>query len=154
MSGVGLLLKTSHGLLVISSLFLTSILAISPSFATNVVYTYAVADHGQGGWGGGPLFADGTAGGSQGVSFENGANVAHFKASSWYSGTSLLTGGPGVDICGTLTVLKSNGGLPPPGVYPGFCLSFALGTLIPITGHPVVVCMAGACTTIRVTPVG
>ena len=157
MSGAGLLLKTSHGLLVISSLFLASILAISPSSASNVVYTYAVADLGQGGWGGGPLFADGTAGGSQGIAFGNAANVAHFKASSWYSGTSLLTGGPGVDICGTLTVLKSSGGpggLPPPGVYPGFCLSFALGTLIPITGHPVVVCMAGACTTIRVSPVG
>ncbi len=124
-----------------------------PASASSVVFTYTLADHGQGGWGGGQLFADGTAGGANGVSFFNGADVATFAASSWSLGTSALTspsGGPGVDICGTLTVTKSNGFLPPPGVVPFFCLSFVVKTFLPITGQPIVV--SGE--TIRVTPVG
>jgi len=129
---------------------MTLVVAPSARAAGKVSFTYAFADHGQGGWGGGPLFADGTASGANGISFANGADVGTFKASSWTSGTSAITGGPGVDICGTLTVTKSDGGLPPPGVYPGFCLSFVLGTFLPITGQPIV--LFG--TTIRVTPVG
>jgi hypothetical protein len=129
----------------------SALLAFSsvPVQASNVSFTYTLADLGQGGWGGGPLFANGVASGVNGVSFFNGADVATFKATSWTSGTSAITGGPGVDICGTLTVTKSNGFLPPPGVFPGFCLSFVVGTDIPITGGPVVVFG----TVIRVTPV-
>lgn len=128
------------------------IVAVYPAFASSVVYTYTLADLGQGGWGGGPLYANGQANGANGVSFGNGANVGAFKASSWRAGTSAITNGPGVDICGTLTVKKSDGtstGLPPPGVYP-ICLSNIIGTFIPITGSPVV--LFG--TMVRVTPVG
>lgn len=149
--------KINKGLLVIPSTMVILLLTVSPTFASNVVFTYAVADHGQGGWGGGPLFANGAASGSNGISFGNGANVGVFKASSWHPGISGLTGGPGVDICGSLTVTKSDGtltGLPPVGFYPFFCLSFALGNLIPITGGPVVMCGPSGCTTVRVTPVG
>lgn len=35
------------------------IAAISPGFASSVAYTYTLADLGQGGWGGGPLFTNG-----------------------------------------------------------------------------------------------
>lgn len=140
-------------ILAIGSLSIMFLLGVSPAFASNVLFTYTVSDHGQGGWGGGPLFASGAAGGANGISFNNGLNVGVMKVSSWTSGTSAFTGGPGVDICGTLTVTKSDGtlsGLPPVGFYPFFCLSFVFGTDIPITGGPVV--MFG--TTIRVTPVG
>jgi hypothetical protein len=128
--------------------------AVSPAFASSVAFTYTLADLGQGGWGGGPLFTNGQANGANGISFANGANVGTFKATTWKSGTSAITnGGPGVDICGTLTVTKTDGtlnGLPAPGVYP-FCLSSVLGTFIPITGAPVV--LFGALM-VRVTPVG
>jgi hypothetical protein len=128
------------------------IVGVSPAFASRVVYTYTFADLGQGGWGGGPLYANGLANGANGVSFGNGANVGTVKVSTWKAGTSAITNGPGVDICGTLTVTKSDGtstGLPPPGVYP-FCLSNIIGTDVPITGAPVV--FFG--TMVRVTPVG
>jgi len=126
---------------------------VSPAFASRVAYTYTLADLGQGGWGGGPLYTNGQANGANGISFNNGADVGTFKATTWTSGTSKITGGPGVDICGTLTVTKTDGtlnGLPAPGVYP-FCLSSVLGTFIPITGAPVV--LFGALM-VRVTPVG
>jgi hypothetical protein len=126
---------------------------VSPVFASRVAYTYTLADLGQGGWGGGPLYTNGQANGANGISFNNGADVGTFKATTWTSGTSKITGGPGVDICGTLTVTKTDGtlnGLPAPGVYP-FCLSSVLGTFIPITGAPVV--LFGALM-VRVTPVG
>ncbi|HVH14152.1 MAG TPA: hypothetical protein VNA15_00325 [Candidatus Angelobacter sp.] len=126
---------------------------VSPAFARSVAYTYTLADLGQGGWGGGPLFTDGQAGGANGISFANGADVGTFTASTWKAGTSAITNGPGVDICGTLTVTKSDGtstGLPPPGVYPGFCLSNVIHTNFPITGTPVVIFG----TVVRVTPVG
>jgi hypothetical protein len=129
---------------------LSAILVISavPAFASNVVFTYTVADNGQGGWGGGPLFANGAAGGANGISFNNGADVAILKASTWHFQTTSF-GTPGVDICGTLTVSKSDGFLPPPGVYTGFCLSQAIGTSVPITGGPVEI----GGTIVRVTPV-
>jgi hypothetical protein len=127
---------------------------VIPAFATSMSYTYTIADLGQGGWGGGPLYSNGMASGANGVSFMNGADLAVFKATTWTSGTSAITNGPGVDICGTLTVMKTDGlglpsSLPAPGVYKGFCLSFVLGTDIPITGAPVN--MFG--TIVRVTPV-
>ena len=131
-------------ILAIGSLSVMFLLGVSPAFAGNVLFTYAVADHGQGGWGGGPLFASGAAGGANGISFNNGLNVGVMKVSSWTAGTSAFTsppGGPGVDICGSLTVTKSDGtatGLPPVGFYPFFCLSFVFHTYIPNTGGPVV----------------
>ncbi len=138
-------------LILAASMTIFLMVAVTPAFASSVAYTYTFADLGQGGWGGGPLFANGQAGGANGISFANGADVGTFRASTWKTGISAITTGPGVDICGTLTVTKSDGtstGLPPPGAYP-FCLSNAIGTLIPITGAPVV--LFG--TMVRVTPI-
>jgi hypothetical protein len=103
-----------------------------------VVATVSVADHGQGGWGGGSLFSDGTASGGTGFSVANGAIVAVGTLASW-TGTPTLGGF--VTVCFDIRQLKPA------------ATTFMFCPTLPVTGTPIVVTdPEGGQTTIRVTP--
>jgi hypothetical protein len=86
--------------------------------------TYAIADLGQGGWGGGPLYADGSVGGSGALSFSNGQVIGRVTGGTWSLGA-----GPTVTICLDFQQTKGPAGAIPP--------SLCFGPLVP--GKPVVV---------------
>ena len=58
-------------------------ISASPVAAGTVVGTYTIADHGQGGWGGGPLFGDGSVGGGAGLSYFNGQEIGVVTGGVW-----------------------------------------------------------------------
>jgi hypothetical protein len=89
--------------------------------SSRVVGSYTFADLGQGGWAGGPLFADGTVGGGGGFSFDNGQNVGTIKATTWSP-----AGAGFINLCFTDTATKGTLLFPSP-------LCFVL----PVTGTPV-----------------
>jgi hypothetical protein len=101
-----------------------------------VVGSYTFADLGQGGWAGGPLFADGTVGGGGGFSIDNGQSVGIIKATSW------SPAGPGlINLCFTDTAIKGSLLFPSP-------LCFTL----PVTGTPIKVSFEpGELSILRVT---
>ena len=122
----------------------TLLLTLAPAFASSpqVVYTYTIADLGQGAWGGGPLYADGSAGGNLPFSAENGQIIAHLKATSWTQVDS-----DSVDICFQVRQIKG-----PPFFPPSFCLS-DFGFLLDVTGTPIIVNLFGEENTLlRLTP--
>lgn len=111
-----------------------------------VEYTWTIADLGQGVWGGGPLYADGSAGGYLPVSLANGQMIFQLNPTSW----SEVDGGAAVDICFHLKEIKGTSGFPS-----NFCLS-DLGVIMPVSRTPVIMSDPDAAslrTLIRVTPV-
>jgi hypothetical protein len=146
--------KSFKTLLVASMATIIAFSVVSPSFASSVVYTYTGTDLGQGGWGGGALFASSSVAGNNGISFNNGGDIGTFTPSTWfYSDSSGAPSGANVgyvNLCGALTVIKTDGLLPPPGVYSGLCFTDLTGSPLPITGGPVN--FFGVI--IRVTPTG
>ena len=97
---------------------------------SKVVYTWTVNDLGQGVWGGGPLFDDGTTGGNFPLSFYNGQAIAHFHSISWEE----IEPGESVDICFRVREIKGDLGLPPE-----FCFTDVLGYPLPVTGTPIII---------------
>ncbi len=95
----------------------------------NVVYTWTVNDLGQGVWGGGPLFEDGSTGGNLPLSFLNGQVIAHFQPVSWHE----VVPGESVDICFRVREIKGSSGSPDE-----FCFSDVLGGPLPVTGTPII----------------
>jgi hypothetical protein len=111
------------GVLVLAALMTTGAIADGNS---NVAYTWTLADLGQGIWGGGPLFADGSTGGNLPFSAENGQLIFHLHPTSW----SYVVPGESVDICFTLHEIKGSLGFPP-----SFCLTEVFSPAgIPVTG--------------------
>src|SRR5262245_12106048 len=97
-------------------LLLLGVLVLVTSLTTPVAlaggkveYTWTLAALGQGGWIGGPLFADGTVGGGGAFSAGNGQLLADFNPTSW-SENSLGQ----VTICFDVTVRKGPSGALPP----------------------------------------
>ncbi len=101
-----------------------------------VVGTYSFVDLGQGGWAGGPLFADGTVGGGGAFSFDNGKNVGTIEATSWSpAGTGFI------NLCFTDTATKGALLFPSPACF-----------TLPVTGTPIKVSFApGELSVLRVT---
>src|SRR6266571_2500480 len=101
-----------------------------------VVGSYAFEDLGQGGWAGGPLYADGTVGGGGAFSFGNGQNVGLIKATTW------SPAGPGfINLCFTDTATKGVLLFPSPACFP-----------LPVTSTPVKISFApGELSVVRVT---
>jgi hypothetical protein len=103
-------------------------LSTSVAFADgnpNVAYTWTVNDLGQGVWGGGPLFEDGSTGGNFPLSFDNGQTIAHFQPIYWYE----VDPGESVNICFRVREIK--------GAWDGpdeFCFTDVLGGPLPVTG--------------------
>jgi hypothetical protein len=89
-----------------------------------VVYTWTVNDLGQGVWGGGPLFDDGSAGGNFPLSFYNGQVIAHFQPVSW----EVVAPGE-LDICFEVREIKGGGEF-----QDDFCFTDVFGGPLPVTG--------------------
>jgi hypothetical protein len=96
---------------------------------SKVEYTWTLSDLGQGVWGGGPLYADGSAAGNLAFSGFNGGLVFHLHPTSWHE----VVPGKVVDICFTLHEIKGETGFPP-----AYCLS-DVGVLLPVTGTPIII---------------
>ena len=111
-------------IVVCSMLLAVGVASASPK----VSYTFTVADLGQGIWGGGSLFADGTAGGNVAFSAGNGAVIYHLHATSW----AVLFPGA-LDVCFEVREIKGSSGLPP-----SFCIS-DFGLVLPVTGTPLLI---------------
>ena len=95
---------------------------------SKVDYTFTYTDLGQGVWGGGSLFADGSTGGNVPFSADNGQTIYQLQPTSWSEPD------PGfVDVCFNVREMKGSSGFPP-----SFCTS-DLGLLLPVTGTPIVI---------------
>jgi hypothetical protein len=94
--------KTIFLLVLVLAMFSVSVVAARGN--PKVVYTWTVNDLGQGVWGGGPLFEDGTAGGNFPLSFYNGQAIAHFHPVSWEE----VMPGESIDICFEVRVIKGD----------------------------------------------
>ena len=110
------------GVVLLAAFLLTSVASASG----NVVATFTIADLGQGAWGGGSLFADGTARGHIPFSFLDGQVIFHLHPASW----SWVVPEAVIEICFDTHVIKNTVGLPIP---PSFCVT------LPVTGTPVLV---------------
>ncbi len=84
-----------------------------------VEYTWTLSELGQGGWVGGPLFADGTVGGGGAFSMANGQILADIAPTTWSENAA-----GEVTIC--LNIIERQG---PPGVLPpALCIGPAAPT--------------------------
>lgn len=128
------------------AIFLTAAVA-SAGANSPVQYTFTLTDLEQGAGGGGPLFADGSAGGHILVSALNGQVIGHFHPVSW----SEVVPGESIDLC--IAVEQTKG--PPDFFPPYFCTSW-LGVILPVSGSPVVITnpRGGSDLLLRVTPAG
>lgn len=127
--------KTKNRMLVtivtVSVLSVSIIGAMVPSaYAApkQVEYTFTIADLGQGVWGGGSLFDDGSAGGNVAFSAGNGQAILQFQAVSWEE----VNDGEAVDICFETRYIKDGEFFPPE-----FCTS-DIGEPLPVTGEPLI----------------
>ena len=124
---------------------LTSVhpIAFGEQGGKDVAFSWSAADHGQGAWGGGPLYSDGSANGAVSISDDDGQTIAVLYAKSWsYIDSSTL------NICFDIKTVK--GTFPPEA-----CLTDLFGQGIPITGGPITLTEPdGGQFTLRVTPVG
>jgi len=104
---------------IVASLTLATFLVFavgSTAFASpgaSVVGTFTIADHGQGGWAGGPLLSNGAVGGGGAFSFSTpqGQVVAKITSGFW-SGT--LATGQTVTLCANLQQIQGPPGSLPP----------------------------------------
>jgi hypothetical protein len=123
---MNLLMRLAVGL---TTVVVAGATATPGSAGGNVLGTYTINDHGQGGWSGGPLYADGTVGGGGGISFGNGLEVGTVTGGTWASGP-----GPGtITLCLNVHPIKDPLGIlasppctnPPTAGFPG---------VLPVTG--------------------
>jgi len=90
--------------LLVSILILAMLAMPSITFAggnSPVEYTWTLAALGQGGWVGGPLYANGTSGGGGAFSANNGQVVARITPTTWTEPTEDV-----VNICFTIVPIK------------------------------------------------
>ena len=113
---------TAAGMVVATLLLLAAIPA--NAVGPQAVYTFSVADLGQGLWGGGQLRADGSANGHVAFSFLNGNYVAHHHPKFW------VDLGGAVIICGPSHVIRDTFGIGPQ----PFC-----SPVLPVTGQPLLI---------------
>ncbi len=130
----------------LACLFIATALTASPARAGNskVEFTWTFAALGQGAWGGGPLYADGSANGNLPFSAANGNLIYHLTAFEWSEPI------PGfIDICFETRDIKGTAPFPPV-----FCGTDVGLSPLPVTGTPIVVDFMGmGDALIRVTPV-
>jgi hypothetical protein len=123
-------------------LFSASAAGVAAGNGNPAIGTYTVSDHGQGGWTGGPLFADHTLGGAGSISFStpDGQVVYLIQPIDWSWADSQ-------DVTLNFNNVLQQG----PAV---FGTSFPLSLTLPVSGTPLDVCVQApniGCTTLRVT---
>jgi hypothetical protein len=121
-------------LLLFGTLCLAMTLTGSTARAGGVEYTWTLAALGQGGWIGGPLFEDGTAGGGGAFSAGNGSVVAKFIPTTWTENASGQ-----ITVCFDVVVHK--GSFPP-----SLCIGPA-----DVTGTPIKLQLFGSEHIFRIT---
>jgi hypothetical protein len=83
------------------------VLSAAPASAAPVpVGSFAIANLGQGGWAGGPLYGDGTLGGGGAFSFANGQEILRITSGTWAGNAA-----SGVTICADVMAIKDPLGL-------------------------------------------
>lgn len=106
----------------------------------DVEYTWTLAALGQGGWIGGPLYADGSAGGGGAFSVANGQVIALLKAVSWTEDAS-----ENITVCISTTILKG----PANALPPVFCTPPS-----PVTGTAIKIIFFGEPHIFRISETG
>lgn len=96
-------------ILLVAVLTLLLLPAASARAAGDVEYTWTLSALGQGGWLGGPLFADGSAGGGGAFSAANGQLLANLKPVSWTEDAN-----ENISICFSVTIRKGPADALPP----------------------------------------
>jgi hypothetical protein len=109
----------------------------SRAAAGRVEYTWTLAALGQGGWIGGPLFEDGSAGGGGAFSAGNGKLLARFDPTTWSENSS-----DQITICFDVTVVKGPSNAFPPTI----CMGPA-----DVTGTPIKIMLFGEDHIFRIT---
>ena len=105
--------------------------------AGRVEYTWTLAALGQGGWIGGPLFKDGSAGGGGAFSAGNGTVIARFEPTTWTEGPNEL-----ITVCFDVSILKG----PANAFPPTLCVGPA-----EVTGTPIKIFLFGGEHIFRIT---
>lgn len=132
-------------------IILTIVLVLSAALVTiasaggnsPVAFTFTFSDLDQGAHGGGPLYADGSAGGNWTLSVLNGQAVMRIDVVSW----SYIVPGESIDLCVETYSIKG-----PPLLPPFVCLASS-GIPFPIDRTPVVISNPhGDLAIVRVTP--
>jgi hypothetical protein len=83
------------------ALLLGSAASAAKAAGGDVEYTWTLAALGQGGWLGGPLYEDGSAGGGGAFSSDNGQIVARLRAVSWTEDAD-----ENITVCFSATIIK------------------------------------------------
>ncbi len=96
-------------ILLVAVLTLLVLPTASAQASGDVEYTWTLAALEQGGWIGGPLFEDGSAGGGGAFSDENGQILANLKAVSWTEDAD-----ENITICFSVTIRKGPADALPP----------------------------------------
>jgi len=96
-------------ILLVAVLALLVLPTASAQASGDVEYTWTLAALEQGGWIGGPLFEDGSAGGGGAFSDENGQILANLKAVSWTEDAD-----ENITICFSVTIRKGPADALPP----------------------------------------
>lgn len=114
--------------------------ASSAKAGGDVEYTWTLAALGQGGWIGGPLYEDGSAGGGGAYSEDNGEVVARLRAISWTEDAD-----ENISVCISATMIKGvDEDLPPV-----FCTPPS-----PVTDGPIKIMLFGDLHIFRISEVG
>ncbi len=116
-------------ILLIAVLTLLVLPTTSVQASGNVEYTWTLAALEQGGWIGGPLFEDGSAGGGGAFSDENGQILASLKAVSWTEDAD-----ENITVCFSTTIRKG----PADALPPLICTPPS-----PVTGTPIKIILFG-----------
>jgi hypothetical protein len=88
-------------ILLVAVLTLLVLPTASAQASGDVEYTWTLAALGQGGWLGGPLYEDGSAGGGGAFSADNGQLLASLKAVSWTEDAD-----ENITVCFSVTIRK------------------------------------------------
>jgi len=127
-------------ILLIAVLALLALPTTSARAAGDVEYTWTLAALGQGGWIGGPLYEDGSAGGGGAFSTDNGQVVARLRAVSWTEDAN-----ENISVCIGATIMKG----PADALPPVFCTPPS-----PVTDTPIKIILFGDLHNFRISEAG
>jgi hypothetical protein len=127
-------------LVAILALLVLPMASVGKASSSPVEYTWTLAALEQGGWIGGPLFEDGSAGGGGAFSDENGEIIARLNAASWSEDAD-----ENITVCFSTTILKG----PADALPPVICTPPS-----PVTGTPIKITLFGEPHIFRISETG
>src|SRR6266498_1459012 len=133
-------MRKSILLAAVLALLVFSTASVAKASGGDVEYTWTLAALGQGGWVGGPLYEDGSAGGGGAFSTDNGQVVARLRAVSWTEDAD-----ENITVCIGATIMKG----PADALPPVFCTPPS-----PVTDTPVKIILFGDLHNFRISEAG